>query len=95
MTGTSTQYAPCYSTSYVSFGSSTSNDDVTLTFSRPAGSARCSTSYFDTTVAPNLDLTNSTLNYRLDIFRRPATILAPNTQVYNLLSKAINNNYNF
>lgn len=95
LAGASATYGPAYTSTGVTTTISSSGNNITIKFSRPALSARCSTTYFSTDVAANLNLTSSTLKYRLDIFRQPAEYTSVSTKVYHMLADKLNNNFGF
>lgn len=92
LTGQAISYAPAYNTTSISMQSS---NNTTYNFYRPSLSARCSSTYFSTSVAPQLDLTASTLNYRIDVFKRPSETNCMESELYSLLSDKLKNNYGF
>lgn len=92
-TGSNITYGPAYSSTSATWSTSVSGNSVTVTLSRPAISARCSTSYFTTDRAADIDTTNSTIKYRLDLFKGPRDDVI--THRYKLLSDIFNNNWDF
>lgn len=91
LTYTSNSYGPAYSTTGITVSTSTSGNQVTLNFTRPALSAKCSTSYFTTDRAANIDTANSTIKYRIDVFKGPINGGAV-TRRYRLITDIYNDN---
>ena len=58
-----------YATTQTPTLSSTTNDNITITLPRPKLYARCSTTYFATARAAEIDKTNSKLYLRCEVFR--------------------------
>lgn len=93
LTTSGNAYAPAYSTSGTSWSTSTSGNTVTVTLNKPAISARCSASYFSTDRAADVDTTNSTLKYRLDLFKGPKPGLYEQVK-YRMITDVWNDNWN-
>ncbi len=89
----SNSYGPAYSTTGITVGMSTSGNQTTLNFTRPALSAKCSTSYFTTDRAADIDTANSTIKYRIDVFKGPINGGAV-THRYRLITDIYNDNWN-
>ena len=71
LSGGSQLYGPSYTSTTLSYSTSVNGNARTYNFNRPALSARCSTTYFTTDRAANIDAANSTLKYRIDVFKGP------------------------
>ena len=86
----SASYGPAYSTGSA-WTTSTSGDTVTVTLNRPAISARCQTTYFATARKTEISSTNSTIKYRLDLFKGTRDDIKTHGQ-YKLITDICNNN---
>jgi len=84
-------YGPAYSTSNASFTPAVSGNTVNVSLSRPTVSARCNNTYFTTARAADIDTTNSTIKYRLDLFRAPRPTIRE--QHYRMITNMLNNNW--
>ena len=89
-TAASTSYGPAYSIS-PTWTTSTSGDTVTVTLNRPAISARCSSTYFATARKTEISSINSTIKYRLDLFKGTRDDIKTYGQ-YKLITDICNNN---
>lgn len=87
-------YGPAYSNSAASWSASPSGNSVTVTLNRPVVYARCSASYFTTGRAADIDTTNSTIKYRLDLFKGPTDNFWTHGR-YRLTSDIIRDNWDF
>ena len=94
LTGGNTSYGPAYTTSAPSWSTSTSGDKVTVTLNRQALSARCSSSYFSTDRASEINVSQSTLKCRIDLFKGPIEHELYHHR-YSLITDIYNNNWNF
>lgn len=93
LAGIQNTYGPAYSNSSANWKvSSPSGNSVTVTLNRPAVYARCNTSYFTTARAADIDTTNSTIKYRLDLFKGPTDNFWTHGR-YRLVSDVFQNNW--
>lgn len=93
LTGGAVNYGPAYSNAQTSWAISVSGNSVTVVLNRPLISARCSTTYFTTARAANIDTANSTIKCRLDLFKGSRDDLA--THRYRLITDIYNDNWDF
>ena len=90
LTSSSSSYGPAYSNSGASWSYSNTGNQLTVTLNRPAIKARCSTTSFSTARASEVNTTNTTIRYRLDLFKGPAD--NPVKHKYGLIMNIWNDN---
>ena len=89
-----TNYGPAYSTSQSSWSTTASGNSVTVNLNRPVVSARCHSSYFATDRISEINTAQSTIKYRLDLFKGPIQYDLLRGR-YSLLMNIYDNNWNF